>query len=400
MPVSATDPVQLIAFLEDPIDIEVVQEALEADNIGSSEVRQGGVKEAIETFSSNRSPQFLIIDISNSDLPVSDLSRLSEVCEPGITVLAVGNRNEVGLYRDLIKLGIHEYLVKPLLPEILGRALKSLILGEDKDKTPQTKQGKIIITTGTRGGVGSTFLATNFSAILAGENARRIIVVDLDIYFGTVSLYYNVKSNDGLKVALESPERIDQLFLERLFTSINERLYVLSSEGPLETIEKYNVASIEQLLKYLSKIFHYVIVDIPHGFTEVTQAVIDQADMMLLVTDSTLAGLRDAGRIIHFFGAERLGRRLILIMNKYGGEQKGMLSPENFEETLKYKISHVIPFDPTLTPHFTNQGLTLVNQANAVANTLRDIVNDVQGTLKRQKKTSFIDTFFNKIKFN
>lgn len=398
MPAATTDPVQLMAFLEDSADIEITQEALKGDNIGSSEVHQGGVREAIETFSSNRSPQFLIVDISKSDLPVSDLSRLSEVCEPGIAVLAVGNRNEVGLYRDLMKLGIHEYLVRPLLPEILGRALKSLIFGEDKEKT--TKLGKIIVTMGTRGGVGTTFLATNLSAILAGEKSRRIIIVDLDLYFGTVSLYYNVKSNDGLKVALETPERIDQLFLERLFTPINERLFVLSSESPLEAPEKYSVSSIEQLLKFLSKNFHYVIVDIPHSFTDITHTVIENADMMLLVTDGTLAGLRDSGRIIRMFGGERLGRRLILIMNKYTGSQKGMLSPENFEETLKYKVSHVVPYDPLLTSDFVNQGITLVNKENSMADLMRDIVDDIQGTLKKEKKDTFLNSFFKKIKFN
>lgn len=388
-----------MAFLEDSEDILMIREALKGVNIESSEVLQGGVKEAIETFASSRSPQYLIIDISNSDLPVSDLSKLAEVCEPGVIVLAVGLRDEVGLYRDLIKLGILEYLVRPLLPEIVDRALKKMIFGEEKEKTSHAKVGKIIVTMGARGGVGATFITTNFAAIIAAEKSRRAIVIDWDFHFGTVALYYNIKSNDGLKVSLESPERIDQLFLERLFNPVNERLFVLSSEQPLDEKVNYSALSIEQLLNYLSKLFHYVIVDVPHTFTDEVYAIMRRADMMLLVTDPTLAGLRDTGRIIRFFEGESLGRRLTLIMNNYVEHQKGKLSIDDFDKTLKYKISHVIPYVPLIATEFINQGKTLENQKNILADSIREIVNDVQGIKKTEKNTTFLDSFLNKIKF-
>lgn len=67
-----------------------------------------------------------------------------------------------------------------------------------------------------------------------------------------------------MNAALEDPERVDQLFLERLFIAVNERLNVLSSEVPINEVKKYSQNSIEQLLSYLSKLFHYVIVDIPN----------------------------------------------------------------------------------------------------------------------------------------
>ena len=61
-------------------------------DISNVEIIQGGLKEAIETYLKKRSPQYLIIDISKSDLPVSDLSRLTEICEPGLKIIAIGIR--------------------------------------------------------------------------------------------------------------------------------------------------------------------------------------------------------------------------------------------------------------------------------------------------------------------
>ena len=93
---SSAETIQLIAFLEDKKDIEVIRSVFKENNIKNTEIINGGVKEAIEYFSLQRSPQYLIIDISKSDLPVSDLSRLSELCEPGISLIAVGKKNDVG----------------------------------------------------------------------------------------------------------------------------------------------------------------------------------------------------------------------------------------------------------------------------------------------------------------
>jgi pilus assembly protein CpaE len=124
MPVSKAEQAQVVAFLEESQDIDVARASFNDVSLKNVEIIQGGVKDAIALFSHRSSPHYLIVDISKSDLPVSDLNRLSELCEPGMSVLAIGNKNDVGLYRDLMKLGIFEYLVSPLFSEILTRAIK------------------------------------------------------------------------------------------------------------------------------------------------------------------------------------------------------------------------------------------------------------------------------------
>ena len=68
-----------------------------------------------------RSPLFLLVDLHDSVMPLSDLGRLAEVCEPSVQVVALGERNDVGLFRSLLKIGVRDYLVKPLTVELLKR---------------------------------------------------------------------------------------------------------------------------------------------------------------------------------------------------------------------------------------------------------------------------------------
>lgn len=400
MPGSKDDQFQVIAYLENPQDIEVVREAFKVLDIKNSEVVTGGVKEAIESFLHKRSPKYLIIDISKSDLAVSDLNRLSEVCEPGVTVIAIGVKNDVGLYRDLMKLGVFEYLVSPLFPEIIERALKNVIFDEDKGKgkNSQTKSGKIIAVVGSRGGVGSTFIATNFATMLSSEKSRRVVLLDLDLHFGALSLYLDIKNKYGLRDALENPDNIDQVFMERLLTPVNDHLYILSSEEPLEEELKLRVEGLEILLNYLIKSFHYVVVDVPHYSDALTQGVILNAKMMLLVTDSSLAGLRDSGKLIRLFGEEEVDRRIILVMNKVGGSGKGELTPSDFEHALNHKVNHILSYDSSNPMECVNQGKTLLGEDNALAQSVREIVNDVLGIRKVEKKSGGLGNFFKRIK--
>ena len=58
-------------------------------------------------------------------MPASQIHDLAELCEPGVTVIAIGDSNDIGLYRDLVRAGVSEYIVKPVTPQLLAKALSA-----------------------------------------------------------------------------------------------------------------------------------------------------------------------------------------------------------------------------------------------------------------------------------
>jgi pilus assembly protein CpaE len=390
----ATDYGFFSAFIENPADIEVLNAVTKQLNIKNYEVIEGGIKEAIELYQGKKSPLYLIVDISKSDLPVTDMARLYEVCSPEVSIIVIGLKNEVSLYRDLSRLGIYEYLLSPLFPEILESLLRALLTGKGKEAISSTKAGKIITCMGSRGGAGTTFIASNLAAMLAGEKLRRVVLLDLDPYFGTLSLNFDLKASVRLKDAFEDPERIDQVFIERLLTPINERLFLLGSEEPLETKTQYNVEALEEILKYLSKQFHYVIIDVPHTFNDLISTMFKKANLFLLFTEPNVAGLRDTGRILHFVQKEGAARRCIISLNKMGQYGRNEIKRDAFEAALKNKVDHVIGYDADVPMDCLNQGKTLVNEENAIARSIRGIMLDILGIPKPQEKMGWFKKLF------
>src|SRR4030095_15451803 len=84
---------------------------------------KGGLRNAVQSLSISASPNILLVDLSESGDPLNDINALAEVCEPGTVVIAIGQVNDVRLYRDLLASGIHDYLLKPLSASQLRDAL-------------------------------------------------------------------------------------------------------------------------------------------------------------------------------------------------------------------------------------------------------------------------------------
>lgn len=389
----AASDTHFAAFIESAADIEVLNNVVKQLNLKSYEVINGGVKEAIELYGDKKSPAYLIIDISNSELPISDVGRLLEVCSPNVNIIAVGLKNEVSIYRDLRKIGVYEYLLSPLFPEILERTLSSMLSGQSKVEAP-AKVGKIIACMGSRGGVGTTFITSNLAAMLSGEKLRRVVLLDLDPYFGTLSLNFDLKPNAGLRDAFENPARIDQVFIDRLLTSVNERLFILSSEEALQEKTKYKIEGLEELLKYLSKQFHYVIVDVPHFYNDLISAMILKANILVLISEPSITGLRDSGRILQFVRTESRSNRSIIVMNKYGQYGKSEISTEAVEKVLKNKVNHVIRYDNVIPAESINQGKVLVNEKNPIADSIRNLMFDILGARQITEKVGWFRKFF------
>ena len=172
----------------------------------------GSIRDVIKYLKENRSPQILIIDISNSDLPINDITKVSEVCEPGVEVIVIGMRNDVGVFRELVKLGIRDYLVKPLTNNHIVRSVENIVFKNQDRSTSNafSKFGKIISFIGTRGGVGVTTLATNCGWLMAEKHSKRIGLLDPDLQLGTIAQFLDIEPSSILQEILESPERIDE----------------------------------------------------------------------------------------------------------------------------------------------------------------------------------------------
>src|SRR6188508_2337240 len=224
-PLGNRDP--FAAFICDESALDVLRPVIIEMGWAPEKCNKGGLRNAVQALSISASPSILFVDLSESGDPLNDINGLAEVCEPGTVVIAVGQVNDVRLYRDLVASGIQDYLLKPLsasqLRDTLTQAQAVFASPRNSDGEAVKKHVSTAVV-GTRGGVGASTLATSFAWLFSADHKRPTAMLDLDVHFGTGALSLDLEPGRGLTDAIENPSRIDGLFIERAMIRANDHL--------------------------------------------------------------------------------------------------------------------------------------------------------------------------------
>jgi pilus assembly protein CpaE len=371
-----------MAFV-DAASERVLQES--AALLGRCVIMRGGIAKAIENLSEQRSPQLLLVDISRLDMPLTQIHALADVCEPGTSVIALGDHNDVGLYRDLIDAGVTNYIVKPLTREMLIRVLAP--------KNPSSeiaraglKLGKVVSLVGARGGVGTTTLAANLAWYFANRQSRRVALVDLDLHHGDCSLLFNITTTPGFRDALVNPLRLDPLLLDRIMSKVGERLFVLGSEEPLDDHVQFTASAVDAMFSVLRSQFHYVIVDVPRSTAPAYRRALEMADRRIIVVDQTMRSMRDAVRVAKLFGEDIGGDpRNTFVVNRVGEAGQHALSMKDIHQVLQVQPTSLIPFLPTLLAPAAHHATVAASKRGKYADAVAKMGMEVSGHQQPRK---------------
>jgi pilus assembly protein CpaE len=338
-----TDRAPLIAYACDRDTEQLLRDALlDVAGPGAS-VRRGTLAVARKALSAEPTPNVLILDVSGDDDPLSALDALAQVVEPGVRVLVIGERSDLAFYRQVTReLGALEYIYKPVNRETIARTFIPLIQGRSLDLAART--GRLIAVTGVRGGAGATSVAANLAVHLAESARRHALLLDADLHTGMAALMLATKAQGGLRVALEAPNRLDELFLERTTAKITERLHVLAGEERLDDPLRIAPDAVRSLIETMQRRYRYIVADVPRFPSMLNTDLGALCHQRVLVMEPTLGALRDCLRFIEAPRGPNQSRRPIVVLNKVGAP--GMLPVKQILNALDVAPEVIIPWMP------------------------------------------------------
>jgi len=352
----------------------------------TSLIKKGGIENAIRTLATATPPKFLFVDLSKSANPMDDMNALAEVCEPGTMVIAIGKENDIGLYRNLISSGVQEYLVKPVTTEqvrecILMAENAIRMANEAETLVIENETDKLVAVVGMRGGVGASTIASNCAWIIANDMNRNTAILDMDIYFGTDALTFDLEPGRGLCDALENPSRIDGLFIERAMIRQSENLSILGSEASLNDPTYTDPSAMSHLLSELKHNFSYVIMDLPRNMAAEYPLMLSEADEIILVSDLTLSAARDIIRFLALCKTIAPDTTVKIVLNKVAGMGMVEVDKKDFEASIERTADWEIPFDPKLMVQASRAGKPLPQAArmSKIVKVMKSISMDITG---------------------
>jgi pilus assembly protein CpaE len=370
------------AFMCDEASLEVLRPIATKMGWASEKCCKGGLRGAVQSLSITSSPNILMVDLSESGDPLIDINALAEVCEPGTVVIAVGQVNDVRLYRDLLASGIHDYLLKPLSPahlrDTLGHAQAIFSAPGDPDAASEKRHVSVAVI-GTRGGCGASTLATSMAWLFSTDHKLATALLDLDIHFGTGALTLDLEPGRGLTDAIENPSRIDGLFIERAMIRANDNLSILSAEAPINTPLMTDGAAFLQLEEELRAAFAMTVIDLPRSMLINFPQLLADVNVVVVVTELTLAAARDTIRLLSWLKAHVAFARPIVVANRIQAIHE--ISRLDFEASIERKIDFAIPCELKSATQAAKLGqcFAQANRSTAAGLALRQLTEQVHG---------------------
>jgi pilus assembly protein CpaE len=362
--------------------------------------QSGGLQAAVQYYMNQPSGDVILVeDDGNTAQLQARLEQLAEVVEPGRKLIVIGAVNDIGFYRQVVSMGVADYLLSPASIDEISASI------ERSTHDPQRPtHGRLLTFMGARGGVGSSTVAQNAAWLLAHEFKQRVILVDLDLTFGTCALAFNEEPRQPIADALTDPQRLDQVLLQRFMVGGDDKLQILSTNGTLRANFTASNAAVEKLVDLSRQMADVVILDLPHAWNGWIEDFSVLADEFVVVTCLDLPNLRDAKSILDFLKTKRgENRDPRLVINKTDISKRGRLTIQDAARALPVKPVVTIGFDPLAFSEAINDGKVVADRSknHKATSALRTLTAEISGLGKSRttgRKTT-TPSWFSRAKF-
>lgn len=391
--------VSVQAFCETVETAAAIQSAGEDRRMAKAHLRiqMGGLVAAIEAYQSSPTPNVIILESENRDTDIlNGLDQLAPVCDAATRVIIIGRMNDVGLYRELVRRGVSDYLIAPVNTLQVVRAVCGLFSAPDAKPV-----GRIIAVVGAKGGVGASTIAHNIGFSIARDLMLDAVVTDLDLAFGTAGLDFNQDPPQGIAEAVFSPDRIDNAFIDRLLSKCTDHLSLLAAPATLDRVYDFGADAFDAIFDSLRATVPCVVVDVPHQWTGWTKQTLISADDILIVAAPDLANLRNTKNLYDFLKAARPNdQRPLYCLNQVGVPKRPEIKAADFAKALEDNPIATIPFEPQVFGAAANNGQMIAEMAanHRTAATFRSMAQKLAGRVEPPKqRSSFLSPLIEKL---
>lgn len=353
----------------------------------SLRINSGSIDAAANMFATVSTPNLIILETSTEPRSLlAELAPLAEVCDPSTKVILLGKHNDIALYRELIRNGISEYMVAPVsMPDILT-AISAIFV--DPDAEPL---GRSIAFIGAKGGCGSSAIAHNCAWGISSLFSTETILADLDLPYGTANIDFDQDPPQGIAEAVFAPERLDEVFLDRLLTKCSEHLSLLAAPSMLDRAYDFETGAFHPILEILQRSAPVSVLDIPHLWTDWTRSVLAEADEVVITAVPDLASLRNTKNLLDALKKLRPNDKPPhLVLNQVGMPKRPEIAANEFCESIETEAAAIIPFDAVLFGNASNSGRMIaeIDKKAPAAETFSQLAHLLTGrvTMKKHRR--------------
>lgn len=361
-------------------------------------------KEAIEFVAETR-PDVVLMDINMPDMDGITATEIIRKQNPYVQVVILSVQGEQNYMRRAMLVGARDFLTKPPMADELTSTIRRAgqLAHEEKSKgisanvsqvpnlnqpisVASTGRGKIIMVYSPKGGVGCTTVAVNLALALHNEETESALI-DANLQFGDVAVFLNEQGKNSILDLTPRADELDQEIVDSvMIKNATTGLRILSAPSKPENAEKIKAEQIGKLLDYLRRIYTYIIVDTSSFVNDITLAVLDMCDVIVLLSSQDIPSIKNNRLFLDLMLTLEIPKeKVIFTLNKY--DKRISITPEKIGENLKLQVGAVIPLDERVVIPSVNRGVPFVidNKTQPAAKGIFSLAEAVRSQIMEQE---------------
>ncbi|MGH9943140.1 MAG: AAA family ATPase [Pyrinomonadaceae bacterium] len=304
------------------------------------------------------------------------VERLAAECPRTAIICASPNASPDMILRSL-RAGAKDFLRLPIIGDEFRTVLERTAEFCAGQVEAPKQRGRVISVFSSKGGCGTSFIATNFAASLQAPT----VMLDLNLQAGDLALYLGVEPKFSIADVVENRARLDDSLLKSFLAPHSSNLALLASPREADLADDIEAEHIFEVLEHLRERFEYVVVDPQHTFDAITLAALDQSDEIVLVLTLDIPAIRSTQKALEIF--DRLGyprHKIRIVVNRWSKQID--LDLRQVERYLGEQVAAFIQSDYLTAVNSINLGQPLVESApqSRISVEIRRLVSNITGT--------------------
>ncbi|MEX0625292.1 MAG: response regulator [Chloroflexota bacterium] len=333
----------------------------------------GTGEEAIKVAMELR-PDVIVMDIN---MPGMDGVAAAEIISqrlPTCPIIMMSVHGEATQLKRAISAGAREFLVKPFSGDEFSASIRTVFEREIARRsqfeatlpavTPlvtPTDDGdhQVIAVFSPKGGAGRTTIATNLAVALQRETGARVCLVDANLQFGDVGVLLNLNPKDkSIADAVETGDP-DGDIVDTCVIDHSTGIRVLLAPPSPEGADLVTPQHMRSVIDHLRIGHEYVVIDLPSGLSDLSLAVMDAADTILVLSALEITTIKNVRLFLEVAEQLEYARAKIrLVINRADAAQGIRIA--DVEASVRRPIDGTIVSDGRLSVLAVNRGVPFV----------------------------------------
>jgi len=309
-------------------------------------------------------PDVVLMDINMPILNGLEATERITMEYPSVIVIIMSVQAESDYLKKAMFHGAKEYIIKPFNYDALIETITTTYEKYKEIKVKltssvnQMRDTKVITFFSSKGGVGKSVLALNSAIVLSKQTNKKVLLIDLDLQFGDISILVNQYNQKTILDVVDDGQIDSYENIKPYLYKYNNNFDILFAPGKPEASEYISKETVEKLMKALKRQYDVIVVDTGINFNDNTLFVLDIAHIILMVSSMEIVALKNTKlglRVMESLGYEK--DKVKLVINRFNTSYG--IRKKEIEEAFTDGVFAAIPDEEKIVTTSVNKGIPL-----------------------------------------